>query len=245
MWGLGVLLLNLACSRNPWARAAPDDQAFNAYCQDPDHLMKILPITRELSDALIPVFLPAEGNRCSIEDLIQRVSQIERFTLDWNELCMAPSAVRKASGPLCTVRHAQWQASATPSLVGTNDSTPTIFSSPFFTTDGFYPREDLESAAFDRCETAATAFSPDRSPQLPDADSGETLEDGFFSRQTIPEPASFDRLYPEQHYTLDRSVETSSLTPPPPSTLPKPARELYWSGSSAFRSYAGDRIMVR
>lgn len=54
LFSLGIILLNLITGRNPWKSAAPNDPTFQAYCREPQtFLMSVLPISREVNDALV------------------------------------------------------------------------------------------------------------------------------------------------------------------------------------------------
>lgn len=107
VWSLGVLLINFACGRNPWVRAHPEEETFAAFMRDPDYLLSILPISIELNNLLKRVFLLDPSQRIGLDELIDGVARIERFTLNYNELCRAPDVVRNAAGPLLRVRQKQ------------------------------------------------------------------------------------------------------------------------------------------
>ncbi|ODV86809.1 hypothetical protein CANARDRAFT_196040, partial [[Candida] arabinofermentans NRRL YB-2248] len=48
VWSLAIILINLISIRNPWLKASLQDTTFKAFVKDPEVLMKILPISREV-----------------------------------------------------------------------------------------------------------------------------------------------------------------------------------------------------
>jgi serine/threonine protein kinase len=86
IWSLGVILVNIACSRNPWKVASPEDTAFRSFIDDPDFLLKILPISTEINDLLKRVFTLNPTCRPTIAELKSAVKKISTFTLTEEEL---------------------------------------------------------------------------------------------------------------------------------------------------------------
>ena len=107
VWSLGILLINLSCGRNPWVRAHFEEGTFASFLQSPDYLLSILPISSQLNELLKLVFRLDPEERITLDEMITFVSHINRFTLDWNELCCASEIVRAAAGPLIRVREKQ------------------------------------------------------------------------------------------------------------------------------------------
>lgn len=109
VWSLTVLLINLSVGRNPWFTATPTDNTFSSFQREPHTaLTRILPISRELNDIVRWAFHPIEGMRLSLEELMARVRKVEKFSLDWDELCEAPTLVREAAmGKLWDTRKEQ------------------------------------------------------------------------------------------------------------------------------------------
>ncbi|CAL1699426.1 unnamed protein product [Somion occarium] len=92
LFSLGIILLNLITGRNPWKSASPTDPTFQAYCREPQtFLMSVLPISREVNDALVGSFSgrDASGGLLSLnpsqrlpggfEGLKRRISSIREF----------------------------------------------------------------------------------------------------------------------------------------------------------------------
>lgn len=57
VWSLGIILINLACIRNPWMKACVKDETFAIYLSKPSILLKILPISKELAFILTSYML--------------------------------------------------------------------------------------------------------------------------------------------------------------------------------------------
>ncbi|KAG8936473.1 hypothetical protein FRC02_001891 [Tulasnella sp. 418] len=100
VWALGVLLINLACGRNPWKRAHYEDTTFSNYLKNPQFLMSILPISRELNELLRKIFTCRWEDRISLDRFREEVMHIQKFTLSSGELENAPPLVKLAAGQL-------------------------------------------------------------------------------------------------------------------------------------------------
>lgn len=80
VWSLGVILVNLAASRNPWRQACLDDDTFRAYLADRDYLLKVLPISRELNGIIKRIFCIDPKRRISLEELRESILHCKYFT---------------------------------------------------------------------------------------------------------------------------------------------------------------------
>ena len=80
VWALGVLLINLACGRNPWRRASSEDSTFRAFLKDSHFLSTILPISHELETILRRVFDCNPHTRISLSELRRLVIGCKYFT---------------------------------------------------------------------------------------------------------------------------------------------------------------------
>ncbi|WPH02027.1 Hypothetical protein R9X50_00488200 [Acrodontium crateriforme] len=80
IWSLGVILVNLTCSRNPWKRASMDDSTFRAYMRDRNFLQSILPISDELNYILQRIFEVNPQRRICIEELRDLIMRCPSFT---------------------------------------------------------------------------------------------------------------------------------------------------------------------
>lgn len=81
VWGLGVILVNLCCGRNPWKRASAEDPTFLAYLKDPSFLMTILPVSAELNTILRRVFECDPSKRITIPELRRLILDCPTFTV--------------------------------------------------------------------------------------------------------------------------------------------------------------------
>lgn len=81
VWSLGILLINLTCTRNPWLKAhQTEDRAFHHYVKDSKILQKILPLSDELYGLLLQVLQINPYKRISIEKLMNEFRSISSFT---------------------------------------------------------------------------------------------------------------------------------------------------------------------
>ncbi|KAK4521068.1 separin protein [Mucor velutinosus] len=80
VWALGVILINLATGRNPWTQASMKDETFRAYLADPDFLLSILPISKELNRILKRIFCIDPMRRIRLPELKERIRNCRYFT---------------------------------------------------------------------------------------------------------------------------------------------------------------------
>ncbi|KAI9320509.1 kinase-like domain-containing protein, partial [Dichotomocladium elegans] len=80
VWALGVILINLAAGRNPWRQASLNDETFCAYLANPNFLLKILPISRELNVILKRIFCIDPIRRITLDELRNRIKRCRYFT---------------------------------------------------------------------------------------------------------------------------------------------------------------------
>ncbi|KAK4188438.1 kinase-like domain-containing protein [Podospora australis] len=80
VWGLGVILVNLTCGRNPWKQASFEDSTYRAYTRSRDFLKTILPVSDELNDILGRIFTPNPDQRISLSELRARILACSQFT---------------------------------------------------------------------------------------------------------------------------------------------------------------------
>ncbi|KAI7870859.1 kinase-like domain-containing protein [Spinellus fusiger] len=114
IWSLGIVLINLAAGRNPWRQASLKDETFKAYLADPDLLLKILPISRELNQILKRILCVDPIRRIELEELRERILRCRFFTRTPDcERYEAHS--RQKSRPLLVVKPLSPQATLPPS----------------------------------------------------------------------------------------------------------------------------------
>ncbi|KAM0754596.1 kinase-like protein [Meredithblackwellia eburnea MCA 4105] len=97
VWSLGVILVNLACGRNPWKQACPSDETFRAYLANPDFLRSILPISAHTNYILKRIFSLNPQARISLSALRDEIESVKTFTMTEDELRGATRATREAA----------------------------------------------------------------------------------------------------------------------------------------------------
>ncbi|TXT08728.1 hypothetical protein VHUM_02856 [Vanrija humicola] len=80
LWSLGVILVNLACGRNPWRQARADDDTFRAYLDDPSLLATILPLSPASSAILAGLFTRNPADRIGLAQLRAMVIAAPTFS---------------------------------------------------------------------------------------------------------------------------------------------------------------------
>lgn len=80
LWSLGVVLVNLACGRNPWRQACAEDETFRAYLEDPSILEAILPLSSSASSILALLFAQDPNSRLTLEELRSMVLRTRDYT---------------------------------------------------------------------------------------------------------------------------------------------------------------------
>ncbi|KAG1290881.1 hypothetical protein G6F66_008273 [Rhizopus arrhizus] len=80
VWSLGIILINLAAGRNPWRVASLEDETYCAFLQDPNLLLKILPISNELNHILKRIFCLDPLKRITLDELYLRTQHCTYFT---------------------------------------------------------------------------------------------------------------------------------------------------------------------
>lgn len=80
VWGLGVILVNLTCGRNPWKQASFEDSTYRAYTKSQDFLKTILPVSDEMNDILGRIFVRNPDHRITLSELRARILDCSRFT---------------------------------------------------------------------------------------------------------------------------------------------------------------------
>ncbi|WOO83506.1 Negative regulator of sexual conjugation and meiosis [Vanrija pseudolonga] len=80
LWSLGVILVNLACGRNPWRQARADDDTFRAYLDDPSLLATILPLSPASSAILAGLFTRNPSDRIGLAQLRAMVMAAPTFS---------------------------------------------------------------------------------------------------------------------------------------------------------------------
>ena len=106
VWALGVLLVNLACARNPWRKANLEDETFRTFVSNPDLLRRILPVSDEVVAVLIRCFCPDPAQRITLAELRAEVLRIGTFTLSDAELERANRRAKTTAKEIKAARRA-------------------------------------------------------------------------------------------------------------------------------------------
>lgn len=80
LWSLGVILVNLACVRNPWKQASLEDETFRAYVEDPSLLSQILPLSSSTAAICAGVFARNPADRINLAQLRAMVVAAPSFS---------------------------------------------------------------------------------------------------------------------------------------------------------------------
>ncbi|THG97530.1 hypothetical protein EW145_g7597 [Phellinidium pouzarii] len=93
IWALGILLVNLICSRSPWKTAMLSDPSFERYSRDCRWMQQMLPISTPAFHFLNRIFAN-HGNNISLSELRTQFLQIETFYMTASELSRAHKTAR-------------------------------------------------------------------------------------------------------------------------------------------------------
>lgn len=91
VWSLGVILVNLACGRNPWKRASTDDQTFSSFLRNKNYLQTILPISEGLNHILQRVFEIDPKRRVSLNALRDLIMMCPTLGDEQSQTSLPPS----------------------------------------------------------------------------------------------------------------------------------------------------------
>lgn len=97
IWSIGIILINLACERNPWQYASANDDAFLAYVGQPGTFLKfILPdLSDQCHDLLKDILRLEPESRLSLAEMHDSISRLQHFTVP----CGAQSAMLRTAEP--------------------------------------------------------------------------------------------------------------------------------------------------
>lgn len=128
-------MINLATGRNPWTQASMKDETFRAYLADPDFLLSILPISKELNRILKRIFCIDPMRRIRLPELKERIRNCRYFTrtaeVDRWEQCIQKSRrshhIRKQDAITIPVNLLPPSPPATPCSDRSRSSSPAIW----------------------------------------------------------------------------------------------------------------------
>ncbi|KAH8118339.1 kinase-like domain-containing protein [Phellopilus nigrolimitatus] len=93
IWALGVILVNLICSRTPWKIAMLTDPSFRRYTANRGWLRHILPLSAPAFKFVDRIFAN-HGNNVSLADLREQFLKIDSFCMSSEELACASKSAR-------------------------------------------------------------------------------------------------------------------------------------------------------
>lgn len=106
IWSLGILFINLTCSRNPWPIANINDrhEVFSNYILNNRGLLRaILPILRQFNALLDDIFVLNPNQRLPLAEMAERIAHCDFYNdlVEFNgQLCTPPKEFKsKASTP--------------------------------------------------------------------------------------------------------------------------------------------------
>ncbi|ORZ03533.1 kinase-like domain-containing protein [Syncephalastrum racemosum] len=110
VWSLGIILINLVTSRNPWVTATKDNETFAAYARRPHKFLKhLLPsISHELDDILTRILCVDPALRISLPELRLRILRCKSFTepVPTTAPMAATGSIRPS--PMAATQHQQY-----------------------------------------------------------------------------------------------------------------------------------------
>lgn len=93
IWALGIILVNMICSRSPWKAAMLSDPSFARYVRNHQWLRQMLPLSKSAFYFLNLIFAN-HGNNIALADLRTQFLQIDTFYMSGAELACADKTVR-------------------------------------------------------------------------------------------------------------------------------------------------------
>lgn len=114
-------MINLVCGRNPWKQANADDETFNAYLRNPDFLMSILPISKQLNTLLKQIFCVDPSKRINIQELRSHFLSCEYYTYQ-EEKVVKPTSVQKKIMPQTCTQSPSFQSAVLQYAYGFDDT---------------------------------------------------------------------------------------------------------------------------
>ncbi|KAH7343599.1 kinase-like domain-containing protein [Rhizoctonia solani] len=98
VWALGIILVNLITSRNPWKCAELQDGGFASFYEDPaGYITDTLPISRDALVLLLRIFKIPFKSRISIPEMRAAITGIDRLLLTPAEAAFAPHSAHQTA----------------------------------------------------------------------------------------------------------------------------------------------------
>jgi serine/threonine protein kinase len=187
VWGLGVILVNLTCGRNPWKQASFQDSTYRAFARDPSFLKSILPLTDELNDILGRIFHPNPEQRITLPELRNRILNCSQFTV--------PAMSASAPTPPVTPNHINAYVAPEEAIVDDCDYDSPLSPASTNSDEGSLTSsaptiDDFDDEVFIDCQTQQPDMTQDLNPITFETDMPQ--ENSAFHVQ---------EFMPQQHYT--------------------------------------------
>jgi serine/threonine protein kinase len=99
VWSLGVVLVNLACGRNPWKQASVEDSTYRAFTRNRNFLKTILPLSDELNNILGMIFERNPEERITVSELKYQILNCSTFSATSQAQAEAAAAAALVTPP--------------------------------------------------------------------------------------------------------------------------------------------------
>lgn len=229
VWSLGVILINLTAGRNPWKQASVKDDTFNAYLQNPDFLLSILPITTELNEIIKRIFCINPDKRIRLHELRRQIASCRHFTrlsISHESSTAVPLPIPETAAracakprtppqsPICEEEEEEGAAATIPSPLSLDmPATPTYSCSldevKAATTNSTLSSSSWQSIGGADIATATTTPTATFDLQCRITLSASTKDEPLPTMQTGTVPS--DRRFEQDHHGVDLTQFTNSV----------------------------------
>ena len=100
IWALGVILVNMITSRQPWSIASREDCCFSSWLEDHDFLKRMLPMSDGANVIIHRIFQLEPHDRISLSDLRKEIRELGTFFLTPYELSSASEFAQRVAADL-------------------------------------------------------------------------------------------------------------------------------------------------
>jgi hypothetical protein len=91
---VGIIIANMISGRIPWGAARVNDESFMAFIEDPDYLLKILPISKEMNEIFKKIFVFEPLKRITLPELFREILLLDSFFISDEDYVHASEYVR-------------------------------------------------------------------------------------------------------------------------------------------------------
>lgn len=107
IWAVGIILINLIASANPWTIASDEDRSFSAFLHNSNYLRTRLPISTQANDLIVRILHPDPYKRLSLPKIRAEMAKIKNFFMTPEEIAVSTPHVRMWHEKLTTKRSAE------------------------------------------------------------------------------------------------------------------------------------------